>query len=164
VHPEDFEHGENDPFVCLNFQREVEQACWSAAGKTQRVPAQRMIDFIEGKVSTTLPKSSYQPGLVSVDLNQVLPALVARRLRKAFQEFGKKMKGYLTNEAVLHAPESRTSSPVQIPRDEGFEHPDVKGMYPCGEGAGYAGGIISAAIDGMKCARAIAEKCGLKEN
>lgn len=156
IHPEDFENSENDPFVCLNFQREVEQACWVAGGKTQKVPAQRMVDFIEGRQSVTLPKSSYQPGLVSVDLNEVLPDLVARRLRKAFQEFGQKMKGYLTNEAVLHAPESRTSSPVQIPRGEDLQHPDVKGLYPCAEGAGYAGGIISAAIDGMKCVRAIA--------
>jgi len=155
IHPEDFEDSENDPFVCLNFQRKVEQACWEAGGKTQQVPAQRMVDFIEGKVSVTLPKSSYQPGLVSVDLNEVLPDLVARRLRKAFKDFGQKMKGYLTNEAVLHAPESRTSSPVQIPRGEDLQHPDVQGLHPCAEGAGYAGGIISAAIDGMKCVKAI---------
>lgn len=158
IHPEDFDNASKDPFVCLNFQRSVEQACWDAGGKNQKVPAQRMIDFIEGRVSESLPKTSYQPGLVSVDLNTVLPDLVSRRLRKAFREFGKKMNGYLTNEAVLHAPESRTSSPVQIPRGADMQHPDVEGLYPCAEGAGYAGGIISAAIDGMKCVKAIAAK------
>lgn len=90
--------------------------------------------------------------------------MIARRLRKAFKDFGGKMRGYLTNEAVLHAPESRTSSPIQIPRDEQLEHPDVKGLYPCAEGAGYAGGIISAAIDGMKCMQAIAKKMHESEN
>jgi uncharacterized FAD-dependent dehydrogenase len=158
IHPEDFDNYETDPFVCLNFQKKVEVDCWKAAGKTQKVPAQRMMDFIEGRVSKDLPKTSYQPGLVSVDLNEVLPKMVSTRLRGAFKEFGKKMNGYLTNEAVLHAPESRTSSPIQIPRNESLQHPDVKGLYPCGEGAGYAGGIISAAIDGIKCMRAIAEK------
>ncbi len=154
IHPEDFDNPK-DPFACLDFQRMVEKACWEAGGKTQKVPAQRMVDFVNGKVSETLPDSSYQPGLTSVDLNKVLPDLVARRLRKAFEEFGKKLNGYLTNEAVLHAPESRTSSPVQIPRGEDLQHPDIKGLYPCAEGAGYAGGIISAAIDGMKCVKAI---------
>ena len=158
IHPEDFENSASDPFVCLDFQKSVERACWEAGGKNQQVPAQRMVDFIDGKVSKDLPKTSYQPGLVSVDLNKVLPDLVARRLRKAFVDFGSKMKGYLTNEAVLHAPESRTSSPIQIPREENLQHPDVKGLYPCAEGAGYAGGIISAAIDGMKCMKAIGEE------
>lgn len=154
IHPEDFDDP-NDPFVCLDFQRSVEKACWEAGGKTQKVPAQRMVDFVHGKKSEMLPNSSYQPGMVSVDLNKVLPDLVARRLRKAFEDFGRKLNGYLTNEAVLHAPESRTSSPIQIPRNEDLQHPDVAGLYPCAEGAGYAGGIISAAIDGMKCVKAI---------
>ncbi len=157
IHPEDFEGYENDPFVCLEFQRSVEKTCWNAAGKTQKVPAQRMVDFVNGVVSKDLPKTSYQPGLVSVDLNEVLPPMISNRLRKAFVEFGQKMKGYFTNDAVLHATESRTSSPIKIPREEDLQHPDVKGLYPCGEGAGYAGGIISAAIDGIKCARKIAE-------
>jgi uncharacterized FAD-dependent dehydrogenase len=148
-----------DPFVSLRLQQQVERACWEAAGRTQRVPAQRMVDFVEGKISQSLPPSSYQPGIVSVDLNTVLPPFIAKRLRKAFQEFGRKMKGYYTNEAVLHAPESRTSSPVSIPRDAGtLMHPEVLGLYPCGEGAGYAGGIISAAVDGMNCIEAIAKK------
>ncbi len=156
VGPEDFPGKEKDPFVCLDFQRSIEQKCWEAAGKTQRVPAQRMVDFINGKKSADFPWSSYQPGIVSVDLSTVFPPFIASRLKLALTDFGKKMKGYLTNDAVLHAPESRTSSPVQIPRDpETVQHPDIAGLYPCAEGAGYAGGIISAAIDGMKCMDAV---------
>jgi uncharacterized FAD-dependent dehydrogenase len=157
IHPEDFKGYEDDPLVCLKFQQDVEKTCWEAAGKTQKVPAQRMVDFVNGVISKDLPKTSYQPGLVSVDLNEVLPPMISKRLRKAFVDFGQKMKGYLTNDAVLHATESRTSSPVKIPREDDLQHPDVKGLYPCGEGAGYAGGIISAAIDGIKCARKIAD-------
>ncbi|WP_031428899.1 NAD(P)/FAD-dependent oxidoreductase [Flavimarina sp. Hel_I_48] len=148
-----------NPFITLDFQKMVERRCWEAAGKTQQVPAQRMIDFVEGRISRDLPKTSYQPGIVSVDLNDVLPPMIARRLRKAFVLFGKKMKGYLTNDAILHAPESRTSSPVSIPRDmKTLEHIEISGLYPCGEGAGYAGGIMSAAIDGINCVDAIVEK------
>ncbi|MDX1445826.1 NAD(P)/FAD-dependent oxidoreductase [Lishizhenia sp.] len=160
VSPEDLpNYTPENPFVALDFQKKVERDCWIAAGKTQRVPAQRMIDFVEGKVSEDFPKTSYQPGIVSVDLNKVLPGIIANRLREAFIEFGKKMKGYYTNEAVLHAPESRTSSPVSIPRDPiTLEHVEVKGLYPCGEGAGYAGGIMSAAIDGINCVDKIIEK------
>ena len=160
VEPQDLPgYKKNDPFVGLNFQKMVEKDCWIAAGKTQAVPAQRLIDFIEGKVSTSLPQTSYQPGLVSVDLNKVLPDLIATRLKLAFKDFGKKMKGFLTNSAVLHAPESRTSSPVKIPRDKAtLQHITIEGLYPCGEGAGYAGGIISAAIDGMRCIEQIALK------
>ena len=149
----------DDPFVCLDFQKLVERNCWEAAGKTQQVPAQRMKDFVEGRISKDFPKTSYQPGIVSVDLNEVLPDLISRRLRKAFVQFGKKLKGYYTNDAVLHAPESRTSSPILIPRNQDtLEHVEIKGLYPCGEGAGYAGGIISAAIDGINCVDAIARK------
>ncbi|MBW2962679.1 NAD(P)/FAD-dependent oxidoreductase [Mesonia aestuariivivens] len=159
VAPEDLPNfKENDPFVCLDFQQEVEKSCWEAAGKTQQIPAQRMIDFVEGRVSTDFPKTSYQPGIVAKDLNEILPPLIAKRLKKAFKAFGRKMKGYYTNEAVLHAPESRTSSPILIPRDPTtLEHVQVKGFYPCGEGAGYAGGIISAAIDGINCVDKIFE-------
>ncbi len=156
VSPEDFPGKENDPMVCLDFQKEVERKAWIAAGRTQRVPAQRMLDFVQGKVSKDFPRSSYHPGIVSVDLATVLPPFIADRLRKAFVLFGKKMPGYLTNDAVLHAPESRTSSPISIPRDsETLTHPDAFGLYPCAEGAGYAGGIISAALDGMKCMDAV---------
>ncbi|MFY9445184.1 MAG: FAD-binding protein [Flavobacteriaceae bacterium] len=163
VSPEDLpNYKENDPFVCLDFQKKVEYDCWVAGGKTQRVPAQRMIDFVQGKTSADFPKTSYQPGIVSVNLAEVLPPLIAKRLQKAFVKFGRKMNGYYTNEAVLHAPESRTSSPVSIPRDPNtLEHIAIKGLYPCGEGAGYAGGIISAAIDGINCVDAIAQKWAL---
>jgi uncharacterized FAD-dependent dehydrogenase len=159
VEPHDLAGYQNNPFVCLDFQKQIEHACWIQSGKTQRVPAQRMIDFIEAKKSTDFPRSSYQPGIVSVDLNTIFPDFISKRLRIALIDFGKKMNGFLTNDAVLHAPESRTSSPVSIPRDnDTLEHIEVKGLYPCGEGAGYAGGIISAAIDGMKCVEAIVEK------
>jgi len=159
VGPEDFPNEKNDPLVCLNFQRLIEQNCWKAAGSTQKVPAQRMVDFIEGKKSIDFPKTSYQPGIESVDLNTVFPPFIAKRLKSALVDFGKKMNGYLTNDAVLHAPESRTSSPIQIPRDrETMMHVEISGLYPCAEGAGYAGGIVSAAIDGMACVDAIAKK------
>jgi uncharacterized FAD-dependent dehydrogenase len=159
IEPTDFENHDNNPFVCLEFQQEVERKCWEEAGKTQKVPAQRLKDFVEGKISTDIPRSSYQPGVVSLDLNKILPKMIASRLKTAFIDFGKKMNGFLTNDAVLHAPESRTSSPVQIPRDnETLEHIEINGLYPAGEGAGYAGGIISAAIDGMNCVDKIYEK------
>ena len=160
LQPEDLpKYDESNPFNCLDYQKKVEYDCWEAAGKTQAVPAQRMIDFVEGRVSKDLPKSSYQPGTVSVDLNQVLPSLISESLKKAFIDFGKKMKGYYTNDAILHAPESRTSSPISIPRNKDtFEHIEISGLYPCAEGAGYAGGIISAAVDGMNCMTAISSK------
>lgn len=163
VQPEDLPGNPNDPFICLNYQKAVEQKCWEAAGKTQAVPAQRLTDFIAFRKSKDLPLSSYQPGIVSVNLHDVLPELIASRLRDAFVVMGKKMKGYVCEDAVLHAPESRTSSPVQIPRDaETLQHIEVGGLYPCGEGAGYAGGIVSAAIDGMKCVEKIKELLSLK--
>ncbi|AEA44352.1 NAD(P)/FAD-dependent oxidoreductase [Fluviicola taffensis] len=146
----------DNPLVSLEFQQEVERNCWKAAGSTQAVPAQRLKDFVEGKKSKDFPRTSYQPGIISVDLNTVLPDFIASRLRKAFVDFDRKMRGFLTNDAVLHAPESRTSSPVSVPRDnETCMSVNTKGVFPCGEGAGYAGGIISAAIDGMKCVEAV---------
>ncbi len=147
------------PMKGLQFQKDVERSCWEAAGKTQRVPAQRLRDFVDGKLSESLPDCSYQPGLVSVRVDQLLPGFVSQALRQAFIDFGKKMRGYLTNDAIVVAPESRTSSPVRIPRDsESMMHPEVEGLYPCAEGAGYAGGIVSAAMDGEK----VAEKVGLR--
>tara|TARA_R110002126_G_scaffold5310_8_gene28163 strand:+ start:355 stop:1929 length:1575 start_codon:yes stop_codon:yes gene_type:complete len=147
----------------LEFQKSIEQKAWHLAGETQKVPAQRMIDFTKSKISTDIPKTSYVPGTTSVELGQVFPGFLTQILREGFTEFGKSMRGYLTNEAVLHAPESRTSSPVRIPRDPiTFEHLQIKGLYPCGEGAGYAGGIISAAIDGEKCALMIAASLQIK--
>ena len=142
----------------MEFQKSIEQKAWNLAGQTQRVPAQRMIDFTQNKVSASIPPTSYVPGTTSVEMGQVFPGFLSQILREGFTEFGKSMKGYLTNDAILHAPESRTSSPVRIPRDGiSLEHLQIKGLYPCGEGAGYAGGIISAAIDGEKCALKIAE-------
>jgi uncharacterized FAD-dependent dehydrogenase len=142
----------------LEFQKSIEQKAWHLAGETQRVPAQKMVDFTQNKVSSNIPKTSYVPGTTSVEMGQVFPGFLTQILREGFVEFGKSMRGFLTNEAVLHAPESRTSSPVRIPRDEKtLEHIQIKGLYPCGEGAGYAGGIISAAIDGEKCALKIGE-------
>jgi uncharacterized FAD-dependent dehydrogenase len=117
-----------------------------------------MVDFVEERVSSTLPASSYPPGTVSADLGDILPPLVRDSLRRAFKAFGRRMKGYFTNEALLHAVESRTSSPVRIPRNgETLEQIQVKGLFPCGEGAGYAGGIVSSAMDGVKCAERCAE-------
>ena len=139
--------------AAMEFQRAIEQKAWSEAGRSQKVPAQRLIDFVNGRQSKDLPKTSYKPGLTSVELGSVFPDFIYRRLQHGFRLFGKSMKGYLTNDAVVHAPESRTSSPVRIPRNrETLEHVSTRGLYPCGEGAGYAGGIVSAAIDGMKCA------------
>ncbi|MEG2102513.1 MAG: FAD-dependent oxidoreductase, partial [Flavobacterium sp.] len=142
----------------MEFQKSIEQKAWHLAGQTQKVPAQRMVDFTQNKVSADIPKTSYVPGTTSVEMGQVFPGFLSQILREGFKEFGKSMRGYLTNEAILHAPESRTSSPVRIPRDaQTLEHLQIKGLYPCGEGAGYAGGIVSAAIDGEKCALMIAE-------
>lgn len=146
------------PLAGMEFQKAIEQKAWHLAGQTQKVPAQRMIDFTQHKISSSIPKTSYVPGTTSVELGQVFPGFLTQIMREGFLQFGKSMKGYLTNEAILHAPESRTSSPVRIPRDaQTLEHLQIKGLYPCGEGAGFAGGIVSAAIDGEKCALKIKE-------
>lgn len=147
----------------VQFQKEIEQRAWELAGKTQKVPAQRMVDFSNKKVSANIPKTSYVPGTESIELGEVFPSFLTEIMREGFMQFGESMKGYFTNEAVLHAPESRTSSPVRIPRDHyTLEHLQIKGLYPCGEGAGYAGGIISAAIDGEKCAQKAVESLFVK--
>ncbi len=139
--------------AALHFQAEIEKRAWKAGGETQVAPAQRMVDFVEKRVSSSLLETSYQPGLNSVELRQVLPDFISERMAMAFKSFGQKMKGYYTNDAQLIGVESRTSSPVRVPRDkETFEHPQIKRLYPCGEGAGYAGGIVSAAMDGERCA------------
>lgn len=143
----------------MMFQKEIEQKACILAGGSQLAPAQRLVDFVQGKLSDSLPESSYQPGLTSVDLSQVLPPQVTKRLQEAFKVFGRKMNGFLTNDAIVVGVESRTSSPVKIPRDkESFEHVEIKRLYPCAEGAGYAGGIVSAAMDGERCAEKLAEK------
>lgn len=158
LRPEDFKSFSHfGPLAAMEFQKDLEHKAWVAGGKTQTAPAQRLLDFIEGNISDDLPKTSYPPGIKSVNLRTILPDFIYLALKNGFLEFGKSMKGYLTNEAVVHAPETRTSSPVSIPRNpETLEHIRIKGLYPCGEGAGYAGGIVSAAIDGIKCAKACA--------
>ena len=147
------------PLSLLAFQQQVEQAAFKAGGGLQVAPAARLVDFCTNKLSDTLPDASYLPGLLSAPLQQVLPDFVHKTLQEGFKAFGKKMKGYYTNEAIVVATESRTSSPVRIPRDtETLTHPQIKNLYPCGEGAGYAGGIVSAAMDGQKIANIIAQK------
>ena len=146
------------PLSAMYFQQEVEQNAFTAGGGKFVAPAQRLIDFCENKLSCTLPECSYLPGINSAELKDVLPSFINERLRIGFKEFGKKMRGYYTNDAVIVATESRTSSPVRIPRDhKTLRHPQIQNFYPCGEGAGYAGGIVSAAIDGERVAVSIAE-------
>jgi uncharacterized FAD-dependent dehydrogenase len=153
INLEDVAGNNGDPFKMLHFQQQIERAAFKAGGGNLVAPAQRMVDFVNNRLSVDLPKNSYLPGTNSVELKEILPHWINERLRKALPAFGKKMKGYYTNEAILVGVESRTSSPIKIPRDkETLQHPQVKGLYPCGEGAGYAGGIISAAIDGINCA------------
>ena len=152
---------ETNPLLMMKFQQMVEQNCFIAGGGNLAAPAQRMADFSNGKHSSSLPVCSYQPGLHSVQLSEVLPGFVYKSLAKGFQEFGKKMSGYFTNDAVVVATESRTSSPVRIPRHpETLTHPQVNNLYPCGEGAGYAGGIVSAAMDGERVAKLIYMQLG----
>ncbi len=143
----------DDPLGGMRFQRTMERAAWEAGGRRQSAPAQRMEDFIQRRASNDLPACSYPPGIVPHRIDDLLPPQIAERLRDGLIAFGEKMRGYRTNEAVLVAVESRTSSPVRIPRDPiTLEHPQVKGLHPCGEGAGYAGGIVSAAMDGIRVA------------
>jgi uncharacterized FAD-dependent dehydrogenase len=147
----------NHPLLLLQFQQYVEQQAFKSGGGLQVAPASRLVDFCTHKVSNDLPDASYLPGLHSADLSDVLPKFVHETLQNGFIAFGKKMKGYYTNDAIVVATESRTSSPVRIPRDEfSCQHPQIKNLYPCGEGAGYAGGIVSAAMDGQKLAQSIA--------
>jgi uncharacterized FAD-dependent dehydrogenase len=149
------------PLAGLYFQSEIEKRACTLAGNSQNAPAQRMVDFVEGKFSNTLPKTSYQPGTTSLKMDEVLPEYISKALQKGFATFGKKMKGYYTNEAIILGVESRTSSPVRIPRDkETLEHIQVKRLFPSGEGAGYAGGIVSAAMDGENCAIKWAQRYG----
>jgi uncharacterized protein len=149
------------PLAALQFQRAVEQKAFDYGGGKLVAPAQRMADFSEKKISSSLPECSYLPGVKAAALNEVLPGFVYKSLANAFREFGKKMRGYYTNDAIVVATESRTSSPVRIPRHrDTLEHPQVENLYPCGEGAGYAGGIVSAAMDGERVATMIGKKIG----
>jgi uncharacterized FAD-dependent dehydrogenase len=142
------------PLKGLEYQKDLEKLAFLAGGRTQTAPAQRLTDFVEGKLSANLNDCSYQPGLKSAPLHSLLPKNIGSRLRKGFDAFGKKMHGYYTSEANIVGVESRTSSPVTIPREDDLEHPQIKGLFPCGEGGGYAGGIVSAAMDGERCAEA----------
>ena len=151
-------HGFTGPLAAMNYQQMVEQRSYEMGGGNLVAPAQRLVDFTEDILSSSLPECSYIPGLASVSLKDVLPVEVSQALQLGLRDFGKKMKGYFTNDAVLVATESRTSSPVRIPRNpDTLQHTQLKGLFPCAEGAGYAGGIVSAAIDGQKCAVAVRE-------
>ena len=145
------QHGE---LKGLEYQKNLERIAFTAGGRSQTAPAQRLTDFVEGKLSNSLNDTSYQPGLNSAPLHSLLPKHIGSRLRKGFEAFGKKMKGYYTENANIVGVESRTSSPINIPRTKTLEHPEIENLFPCGEGAGYAGGIISAAMDGERCAEA----------
>ncbi len=164
IEPEDYKkYAADGPLAGLRYQQALEKAAFIAGGRRQTAPAQRMIDFVNGKISADLPHTSYQPGILSAPLHELLPPEMGKRLQDGFRVFGEKMKGYFTNEATLHGVESRTSSPVRIPRNkETFEHVEIAGLYPCAEGAGYAGGIVSAAIDGQNCAEAAVMKAKMK--
>ena len=155
VRPEDIEG--DDSLAMMRFQEELERLCWQQGNMKQTAPAQRMADFVNGKLSYDLPKSSYAPGLVSSPLHFWMPKMISKRLQEGFKVFGRQAHGFLTNEAELIAVETRTSSPVRIVRDrETLQHIRVQGLFPCGEGAGYAGGIVSAGVDGERCAEAAA--------
>jgi uncharacterized FAD-dependent dehydrogenase len=162
IEKEDFDPSDtNHPLKALEFQKQIERKAFQVGNRLRNqdtqvnqviAPAQRLVDFVNHKISDQVGACSYLPGVFSADLRQVLPSLVAKRLTSGLKDFGKTMKGYFSEEAILVGVESRTSSPVRIPRTEELEHTQIKGLYPCGEGAGYAGGIVSAAIDGIKCA------------
>ena len=164
VRPEDLDNAKMErcdnaepALKVMAFQEELEKMCWQQGNMKQTAPAQRMVDFVNGKLSYDLPKSSYAPGLISSPLHFWLPKMISHRLQQGFKAFGKSAHGFLTNEAVMIAVETRTSSPVRIIRDkETLQHVSVQGLFPCGEGAGYAGGIVSAGVDGERCAEAAA--------
>ena len=159
VRPEDVK--DEDSLKVMRFQEELERMCWQQGNMKQTAPAQRMADFVNGRLSYDLPKSSYAPGLISSPLHFWLPKMISHRLQEGFKFFGRNAHGFLTNEAVMIAVETRTSSPVRIVRDrETLMHVRIQGLFPCGEGAGYAGGIVSAGVDGERCAEAAAQYLG----
>ena len=159
VNEADYAQEHSTPLDALAYQESVEQKSYQSGGGKLKAPAQRLIDFVERRNSSTLPLNSYIPGLTPYSLDQTLPKIIAESLRESLKVFSKKLKSLYTNEALLVATESRTSSPVRIPRNkETMEHPQLMGLFPCGEGAGYAGGIVSAAMDGERCAEACIRK------
>ncbi len=148
----------DNPLCLMRFQQALERTCWQQGNYRQTAPAQRMVDFVNGKLSYDLPRTSYAPGLVSSPLHFWMPSFIVKRLQEGLRVFGRNARGFLTNDAILIAIETRTSSPVRIPRDkETFQHVRLRGFFPCGEGAGYSGGIVSAAMDGERCAEKAAE-------
>jgi uncharacterized FAD-dependent dehydrogenase len=160
LRPEDVD-GEG-PLKMMRFQEELERVCWQQGNRKQTAPAQRMADFVNGKLSADLPESSYAPGLIASPLHFWMPEMIATRLRQGFRKFGAMSHGFLTNNATVIAVETRTSSPVRILRDKDtLEHINIKGLFPCGEGAGYAGGIVSAGVDGERCAEQVARLLGV---
>ena len=172
IRPEDLDNNPEDerllvngnwlPLRVMRFQEELEKVCWQQGNMKQTAPAQRMADFVNGRLSYDLPKSSYAPGLISSPLHFWLPKMISKRLQEGFKTFGRNAHGFLTNEAVMIAVETRTSSPVRIVRDrETLQHVRIQGLFPCGEGAGYAGGIVSAGIDGERCAEMAAAYLGV---
>ena len=149
----------DSPLTLMHFQQSIEQKAFHAGGGKFVAPAQRMVDFCNNKISSSLPDCSYLPGIISHEIKNILPNFIHRSLQEGFKAFGKKMHGYYSNDAVIVATESRTSSPVRIPRNAiTLEHPQIKNLFPCGEGAGYAGGIVSAAMDGERAANIIVQK------
>ena len=161
VRPEDLDDNQypiaNNPLRVMHFQEELERMCWQQGNMRQTAPAQRMADFVNGRLSYDLPKSSYAPGLISSPLHFWLPKMITKRLQEGFKTFGRQAHGFLTNEAVMIAVETRTSSPIRIVRDKDtLQHVRIQGLFPCGEGAGYAGGIVSAGVDGERCAESVA--------
>lgn len=159
IRPEDIGELQNEgPLGSLKYQEQLEQMAYINGGRGITAPAQALTDFVQGKISQQLPPCSYVPGIMTSPLHFWLPENIGMRLRKGFETFGKQARGFLTNEALVVGVESRTSSPVRIPRNPAtMQHPAVEGLYPCGEGAGYAGGIVSSAVDGELCAEKIAE-------
>lgn len=154
--PEDIEG--DDPLRMMLWQEQIERECWQQGNMKQTAPAQRMADFVNGRLSYDLPASSYAPGLISSPLHFWLPSSVTKRLQEAFKAFGRSCRGFLTNEATMIAAETRTSSPVRVLRsNENLMHVRLEGLFPCGEGAGYAGGIVSAGVDGERCAEMCAQ-------
>ena len=157
LRPEDINAG-NDPLAMMKWQENLERTCWQQGNYEQTAPAQRMADFVSGRLSASLPASSYAPGLISSPLHFWLPQGVSGRLREAFSVWGRQKRGFLTNEATVIGVETRTSSPMRITRlADSLQHVSLQGLFPCGEGAGYAGGIVSAGVDGERCAEACAE-------
>ncbi len=159
LHPEDIENQTpSDPLCMMRFQEQLERDCWLQGNRQQTAPAQRMADFVNNRLSYDLPRSTYAPGLISSPLHFWMPKFISSRLQEGFKMFGKRQHGFLTNEAIVIGVETRTSSPVRILRDsESLQHVRVKGLFPCGEGAGYAGGIVSAGVDGERCAESAAQ-------